>query len=110
MVEGQRSSAAQEYGKGQCTCQSRTKLASGVEEKVRMQAFKPASRGRNLRFPETDRELLIEIGRRLGGLPDIEQIKGRLEGLELLVAGSAGREMRQRCGISGRGRIEEEIR
>src|ERR1700710_1471271 len=110
MVESARSSAAQDQGKSQCTCQSRTNLTTGVEEKARTQTFKPARGRRSLLFPETDRQLLVKVGRRLGRLPDIEQVKGRLEGGELLVAGSAGREMRPRYGISGRGRIEEEIR
>lgn len=85
--------ATEEQDKRESTCECRPKLAASAELKVALQAFQPTSRSGGLLFPEANRELLIEEGGGLGSMPDIEEVERCLEGLELLVAGVADREM-----------------
>jgi hypothetical protein len=91
---------------GESGDQGGAELATGVEEKTAADALEPACGRSGLLFAETDGQLLVEVGRRLRCAPLIEEIKGSLEGCELIVAGRAGFKV-SAGGCSG-GRSREE--
>jgi hypothetical protein len=103
-------SAAGEKSQCQSPGKRGSKLSAGIEQQPALQPLEPARWRHGLLFAETDGQLLIKVGRRLRGLPRVEQRERRFKRLELPAALGARLDMAPRSRIQGRAGVDHEIK